>query len=126
MSREDDLEHFSESVDEMFARLGLPDPMVMAAVSSEWDRLAGPFWAGRSTPLYIRGTTLVVETASPSPNWYSLSASVNGALDSSTRSAKPEMMPTWHSCAPFTTASPACAVQPFGSVTTSWKSSPPT
>lgn len=66
MSRDRDLEHFSESVDEMFARLGLPDPMVMAAVSSEWDGLAGPPWAGRSTPLYIRGTTLVVEAASPS------------------------------------------------------------
>lgn len=66
MSPDRDLEHFSESVDDMFARLGLPDPMVMAGISSEWDDLAGPPWSGRSKPLYIRGKTLVVEAASPS------------------------------------------------------------
>ena len=66
MSREDDLEHFSDSIDEMFTRLGLPDPMVMAAVSSEWDDLAGPPWTRRSTPLYIKGTTLIVEASSSS------------------------------------------------------------
>lgn len=66
MSPERDLEHFSESVDEMFARLGLPDPVVMAGLSSEWDDLAGPPWSGRSKPLYVRGKTLVVEAASPS------------------------------------------------------------
>lgn len=66
MSGERDLEHFSESVDDMFARLGLPDPVVMAGISSEWDDLAGAPWAGRSRPLYIRGKTLVVEASSPS------------------------------------------------------------
>lgn len=66
MSRDGDLEHFSESVDDMFTRLGLPDPRVMAVISSEWDGLAGPPWAGRSTPLYIKGSTLVVEAASAS------------------------------------------------------------
>lgn len=66
MSPERDLEHFSDSVDEMFKRLGLPDPVVMAAISSEWDDLAGTPWAGRSRPLYIRGTTLVVEASSGS------------------------------------------------------------
>ena len=66
MSPDRDLEHFSDSVDEMFKRLGLPDPVVMAALSSEWDQLAGPPWAGRSKPLYIRGTTLVVEASSGS------------------------------------------------------------
>ena len=66
MSPDRDLEHFSESVDDMFARLGLPDPMVMAALSSEWDELAGPPWSGRSKPLYIRTKTLVVEASSPS------------------------------------------------------------
>lgn len=66
MSPDRDLEHFSESVDEMFARLGLPDPIVMAGISSEWDDLAGAPWAGRSKPLYIRSKTLVVEAASPS------------------------------------------------------------
>lgn len=66
MSPDRDLEHFSESVDDMFARLGLPDPMVMAALSSEWDDLAGPPWSGRSKPLYIRTKTLVVEASSAS------------------------------------------------------------
>jgi predicted nucleic acid-binding Zn ribbon protein len=66
LSPERDLEHFSESVDGMFARLGLPDPVVMAGVSSEWDELAGPPWSGRSRPVYMKGTTLIVEAASPS------------------------------------------------------------
>lgn len=66
MTPDRDLEHFSESVDEMFQRLGLPDPVVMAALSSEWDQLAGPPWSGRSKPLYIKGTTLVVEATSGS------------------------------------------------------------
>lgn len=66
MSPDRDLEHFSESVNDMFAKLGLPDPVVMAAVSSEWDELAGAPWSGRSRPLYIKGTTLVVEASSAS------------------------------------------------------------
>jgi predicted nucleic acid-binding Zn ribbon protein len=66
MSADRDLEHFSESVDDMFARMGLPDPMVMAGISSEWDELAGPPWSGRSKPLYIRSKTLVVEAMSAS------------------------------------------------------------
>lgn len=66
MSPDRELEHFSESVDEMFARLGLPDPVVMAGISSEWDDLAGPPWSGRSKPLYMKGKTLVVEAASAS------------------------------------------------------------
>ena len=66
MSPGRDLEHFSESVDDMFRRLGLPDPVVMATLSSEWDDLAGAPWTGRSKPLYIKGTTLVVEASSAS------------------------------------------------------------
>ncbi|HEU4895613.1 MAG TPA: DUF721 domain-containing protein [Acidimicrobiia bacterium] len=66
MSPDRDLEHFSESVDDMFAKLGLPDPVVMAGVSSEWDELAGPPWSGRSRPVYMKGSTLVVEAVSPS------------------------------------------------------------
>jgi hypothetical protein len=61
-----DLEHFSESVDDMFSRLGLPNPEVMVAISDEWDQLAGAPWTGRSRPLYIKGTTLVVEASSAS------------------------------------------------------------
>lgn len=66
MTPDRDLEHFSDSVDEMFARLGLPDPVVMAGLSSEWDELAGAPWSGRSRPLYIKGKTLVVEAVSAS------------------------------------------------------------
>ena len=66
MSPGRDLEHFSDSVDDMFRRLGLPDPVVMATLSSEWDDLAGTPWTGRSKPLYIKGTTLVVEASSAS------------------------------------------------------------
>jgi predicted nucleic acid-binding Zn ribbon protein len=66
MSPDRELEHFSESVDDMFARLGLPDPMVMAAVSTEWGELAGPPWSTRSKPLYVKSKTLVVEAASAS------------------------------------------------------------
>lgn len=66
MSRDRDLEHFSDSVDSMFRRLGLPDPQVMATLTSEWDHIAGAPWSTRSSPLYIRGTTLVVEAVSAS------------------------------------------------------------
>jgi hypothetical protein len=38
----------------------------MAALSSEWDDLAGTPWTGRSRPLYIKGRTLVVEASSAS------------------------------------------------------------
>jgi len=66
MNRKGDLEHFSDSLDDMFARLGLSDPAVMAALSTEWDELAGAPWAGRSKPLYVKGSTLVVEASSGS------------------------------------------------------------
>ncbi len=61
-----DLEPISDSVDAMFRRLGLSDPVVMAKLSAEWAELAGSPWAGRSTPLFIQGTTLVVEADSAS------------------------------------------------------------
>ena len=61
-----DLEHFSDSVDDMFRKMGLPDPVVMSALNSEWDSLAGAPWSGRSKPLYIKGSTLVVEASSSS------------------------------------------------------------
>ncbi|HEX6219528.1 MAG TPA: DUF721 domain-containing protein [Acidimicrobiia bacterium] len=61
-----DLEHFSDSLDDMFRKMGLSDPVVMAALTNEWDELAGPPWAGRSKPLYIKGSTLVVEASSGS------------------------------------------------------------
>lgn len=61
-----DLEHFSDSMDDMFRKLGLSDPAVMAALTTEWDEMAGAPWAGRSKPLYVKGSTLVVEASSGS------------------------------------------------------------
>ncbi len=61
-----DLTSFGSSLDEVFRRLGLPDPVVMGRVSSDWAEVAGAPWVGRSTPLYIQGTTLVVEASVPS------------------------------------------------------------
>lgn len=66
MSPGRDLEHFSDSLDAMFQRLGLPDPEMMAILSNEWDELAGAPWSGRSKPLYIKGSTLIVEASSGS------------------------------------------------------------
>lgn len=62
----DDLEPFSESINEVFTRLGLPDPIVISQVLDEWEDLAGPPWVGRSRPLFVRGRTLVVEASAPS------------------------------------------------------------
>jgi hypothetical protein len=64
--REGDLTSFQTSVDEMFRRLGLSDPMTLARLTGSWDELAGTPWAGRSKPLFIQGKTLVVEAAAPS------------------------------------------------------------
>ncbi len=66
MSGGGDLSSFGSSLDEVFRRLGLPDPVVMARLTEEWDEIAGPPWAGRSTPLFIQDQALIVEAASPS------------------------------------------------------------
>lgn len=61
-----DLEPFADSLNEVFARMGLPDPVIMSKITEEWEILAGKPWVGRSKPLFVRGTTLVVEASSPS------------------------------------------------------------
>ena len=61
-----DLSSFESSLLEMFRRLGMPDPLIMARISREWDELAGEPWVGRSRPLVIEGKTLVVEANTPS------------------------------------------------------------
>lgn len=61
-----DLTSFGSSLDELFRRLGIPDPTVMNRVVEDWDGLAGPPWAGRSKPLFIQGKTLIVEASAPS------------------------------------------------------------
>ena len=66
MSRNEDLEPISETMEETFRKLGLADPALMAQVTSEWDSLGGKQWSGRSKPVSVRGDTLIVEAASPS------------------------------------------------------------
>jgi hypothetical protein len=66
MSPHDDLEPLSDSITEVFERLGLPNPTVLADLGSMWDELADEPWRGRSHPLVVRGKTLVVEAAAPS------------------------------------------------------------
>jgi hypothetical protein len=63
---QNDMEPFSESLDDVFARLGLPDPVLISQILEEWDELAGKPWVGRSKPLYVKGKTLVVEASAPS------------------------------------------------------------
>lgn len=62
----EDLEEFGQSLNEVFRRMGLPDPVIMSKITAEWDTLAGKPWTGRSRPLFVKGTTLVVEASSPS------------------------------------------------------------
>jgi hypothetical protein len=64
--RDEDMTSLGSSLEDMFRRMGLPDPEVMARLSSEWEEMAPPPWPGRSKPLYIEGKTLVVEAGSPS------------------------------------------------------------
>lgn len=64
MSR--DLEPFSDSLDDVFARLGLPNPRLMSELLAEWPDLAGNPWVGHGRPIVVRGKTLVVEASAPS------------------------------------------------------------
>lgn len=64
--KRNDMEPFSESLDDVFSRLGLPDPVLISQISEQWDELAGKPWVGRSKPLYVRDRTLVVEASAPS------------------------------------------------------------
>ena len=64
MSR--DLEPFSESLDDVFARLGLPNPRLMSDLLAEWAALAGKPWVGNALPVVVKGKTLVVEANAPS------------------------------------------------------------
>ena len=61
-----DLTSFQTSLEAMFRKLGLSDPIVMSRISGRWDELAGTPWSGRSKPLFIQGKTLVVEASAPS------------------------------------------------------------
>lgn len=61
-----DLEPFGDSLNDVFARMGLPDPVIMSKITANWESLAGKPWVGRSRPLFVRGKTLVVEASSAS------------------------------------------------------------
>jgi predicted nucleic acid-binding Zn ribbon protein len=63
---DNDLTPFRTSLEEMFRRMGLSDPIVMSRLSGGWDELAGSPWSSRSRPLFIQGKTLVVEATAPS------------------------------------------------------------
>lgn len=64
MSR--DLEPLSGGLDDVFRRLGLSNPVLQAEIVAEWDSLVGSPWQGRSRPVVVKGTTLVVEAKSSS------------------------------------------------------------
>lgn len=61
-----ELTSFQTSLEEMFRKMGLSDPVAMSRLSAGWDELAGSPWSGRSQPLFIQGKTLVVEAAAAS------------------------------------------------------------
>ncbi len=66
MSDRNDMSSFESTMMEMFRRLGLPDPLLVGRIKTEWDDLAGNPWIGRSQPVTVQGKTLVVEANSPS------------------------------------------------------------
>lgn len=66
MSDVGDLSSFESSVGDLFRKIGLPDPLVMSQITDDWDSVAGEPWAGRSRPIIIKGSTLIVEASTPS------------------------------------------------------------
>lgn len=61
-----EMSSFGSAMNDMFRRLGLPDPLLVARIRDEWQDFAGHPWVGRSKPTTIQGKTLVVEADSPS------------------------------------------------------------
>lgn len=66
MTDRNDMSSFGSAMNDMFRRLGLPDPLLVEQIKSEWEQLAGPPWVGRAKPVTIQGKTLVIEASSPS------------------------------------------------------------
>ncbi len=62
----DDFEELAAALDQVFARLGVESPALMARVIDVWDEVAGKPWADRARPVLMRGKTLIVEAFSPS------------------------------------------------------------
>jgi predicted nucleic acid-binding Zn ribbon protein len=63
---EGDLTSLGASLEALFRKMGMSDPMAFSRIAAGWDELAGTPWAGRSKPLFIQGKTLVVEAGAPS------------------------------------------------------------
>ena len=57
---------FESTLGDLLRRMGLPEPGVSSKVFERWDDVTGEPWAGRSKPIVIQGTTLVVEASTPS------------------------------------------------------------
>lgn len=66
MTERGDLSPLESSLDAMFRRLGLPDPLRLSRLMDEWDEIAGEPWRGRSRPVTVEGRVLVVEANTPS------------------------------------------------------------
>lgn len=49
----------------ILATLGLPPPDLLPRLQQSWDDMAGPPWAGQSSPVLLRRGELVVESTSP-------------------------------------------------------------
>jgi hypothetical protein len=58
-----------EALESVLSRLlhsmGLPSPDLLPRLRETWDVVAGPPWAGKSSPTFIRRGELVVECNSP-------------------------------------------------------------
>jgi len=65
-TRDGDLTSFGASLEALFRKMGMSDPMALSRLAAGWDELAGTPWSGRSKPLFIQGKTLVVEAEAPS------------------------------------------------------------
>jgi hypothetical protein len=50
VSDRNEMSSFESTMMEMFRRLGLPDPLLVGRIKTEWDDLAGNPWIGRSQP----------------------------------------------------------------------------
>ncbi len=62
----DDFDDLASTLDRVFAQLGVESPALMAQVLEAWDEVAGSPWTERARPVFVRGSTLVVEAFSPS------------------------------------------------------------
>jgi hypothetical protein len=53
---------FEDVLGAALRRMGLAEPELMLELTREWAAIAGPTWATKAVPIYVRGGVLVVET----------------------------------------------------------------